>query len=151
MGWLHRSNFKASNEGDQDCLVKQQIARKLASLVLDSETVLYQQWLKGEHNIIADRLSRDCYFIHYDAHQSFLSSICPSQLPGNFYIKAVPKEICCFIISMLQQLPVKKQQLFPTSPRKLAVENVGMLSSSVLASIIPHILKECQHCIFPSS
>ena len=47
MGWLRRSNFeeckKGDKEGDKDWLVKQDIARKLAMLVLDEELLLYQQ------------------------------------------------------------------------------------------------------------
>ena len=41
MGWLRRSNFREINENDQEWLVKQKIARKLANLVLDSNACIY--------------------------------------------------------------------------------------------------------------
>ena len=41
MGWLRRSNFREKGEDDLEWAVKEQVARKLANLILDSETVLY--------------------------------------------------------------------------------------------------------------
>ena len=43
MGWLRRTNFRDDNESNQEWIVKQDVARKLAELILDLETVLYQQ------------------------------------------------------------------------------------------------------------
>ena len=135
MGWMRRSNFKESDnangdpESSEEWLVKQQIARKLAQLTLDSNTVLYQQWFKGSENVVADSLSRDLYYLPPKTHETFLSIVAPSQLPVNFHIKPVPTEICCFITSILQQLPVKKQRLIAQKPSETALGNVGLLSS----------------------
>ena len=63
MGWMRRSNFRESDdtkddpESSDEWLVKQEIARKLAKLTLDSDTVLYQQWFRGSENVVADSLS----------------------------------------------------------------------------------------------
>ena len=96
------------DESDDEWAVKQIVSRKLASLVLDSNIVLYRQWFKGEENVVADSLSRDCYYLSSSTHQKFLNHVVPHQLPPNFKIQPVPKEISCFITSILQQLPVKK-------------------------------------------
>jgi hypothetical protein len=66
-GWLRRSNFRESLEKTEmetpnDWFVKQQVARKLATLILDCEGVLYSQWFKGKDNVVKDSLSRDLYF-----------------------------------------------------------------------------------------
>ena len=144
MGWLRRSNFKENNEDDNDWIVKQSVARKLANLVLSSETMLYRQWLKGQHNIVSDSLSRDTYFMSCKSHESFLHSVCPNQLPNNFRICQLPKEISSFVTSTLQQLPVKEQRLTQQKPSELALGNPGIISSLVLDSVIPPILKACQ-------
>ena len=75
MGWLRRSNFREKDESDKEWEVKQSVARKLARLVLDSETVLYKQWFAGELNVVADSLSRDCYYLNESTHQTFLLSV----------------------------------------------------------------------------
>ena len=145
MGWLRRSNFKETNEDDNEWLVKQQVARKVASLVLQSDTMLYHQWFKGEQNVVADSLSRDLYYLNMKSHEQFLHSVAPSQLPSNFHIKAVPAEICSFIISILEQLPVKKLRLIPQKPSEIALGNVGILSSLALGSKNTPTSKGCQN------
>ena len=102
---MRRSNFRKKYESDVAWKVKQQLGRKLANLVLDSNTVLYKQWLKGQDNVVADSLSWDNYFLSANTYTQFLQLTVPQQLRRNFVIKPVPKEICCFITLMLQQLP----------------------------------------------
>ena len=129
MGWLRRSNFRAKNEQDIEWLVKQKIARKVATIVLDSETVLYRQWFRGEDNVVADSLSRDCYFLTPRAHEKFLSQTVPNQLPQAFKIRPVPDEISSFVSSMLEQLPVQPLRCLPQKPSDLARSETGVLSS----------------------
>ena len=50
MGWLRRTNFRENEECDMEWAAKQQVARKLASLVLESNSCLYRQWFKGADN-----------------------------------------------------------------------------------------------------
>ena len=68
LGWLRRSNFRETNDGDVessiDWLVKQQVARKLAELVLQAEAVLYGHHLPRRHNVVTDSLSKDSHFYH---------------------------------------------------------------------------------------
>jgi hypothetical protein len=56
-GWLTKSNFSDSLPSSESslCLI---VARKLASLIIESSTCLYSQWFKGDSNNVADALSR---------------------------------------------------------------------------------------------
>ena len=113
IGWLQRSNFCAKDENDAKWVVKQLVTRKLANLVLDTNTVLYKQWFPGELNVVADSLSRVGYYLDSNAHHSFLASVASPQLPLDFHISPVPTEISSFITSTLEQLPMKKHLLIP--------------------------------------
>ena len=144
MGWIRRIKFREENENILDCKVKQDIGRHLARLILSSDSTLYKQWFAGASNIVADSLSRDAYFLSVATHQKFLATVCPSQLPPNFQIKPLPKEICCFITSMLEQLPVKEQRLSPQKPSEIAHGNVGLLSALALELKRQSSLMDCQ-------
>ena len=129
LGWMRRSNFRKKDESDVSWRVKQQLGRKLAHLVLDSNTVLYKQWLKGQDNVVADSLSRDNYYLSANTHTRFLQLTVPQQLPRNFAIRPVPREICYFITSILQQLPDTQPQSSLQKPSELAHGNIGILTS----------------------
>ena len=90
--------------------------------------MLYKQWLKGQDNVVADSLSRDNYYLNANTHTRFLQLSAPQQLPLNFKIKPVPKEICSFITSTLQQLPDTQQQSSQQKPSELARGNTGLLT-----------------------
>ena len=132
MGWLRRSNFRENEEHDLEWLAKQKVARKVATLVLDSGTTLYRQWFKGADNVVADSLSRDAYFLPNKAHELFLLKSVPTQVPKDFKIRPVPKEICLFVTSILQLLPVKQHRWKRQKPSDLAHSNAGLLSSLAL-------------------
>jgi hypothetical protein len=129
MGWLRRSNFRENNEADIEWLVKQQVARKVARVVLQADAVLYRQWFKGESNTVADSLSRDCYFLTPAAHETFLLHTVPSQVPAAFKIQPVPAEISSFVSSILEQLPVQQRRCQQRKPSELALSATGVLSS----------------------
>ena len=128
MGWLRRSNFRQKDESDTSWLVKQQLGRHLATITLNADITLYKQWLKGSDNQVADSLSRDAYYLNANTHKKFLQHVIPHQLPPNFRIKPIPKEISCFITSILQQLPETQQQSSTPKPSEIALGNVGTLS-----------------------
>ena len=125
MGWLRHSNFRENDEHDMEWLTKQKVARKVAKIVLDSNVVLYQQWFKGADNVVADSLSRDAYFLTNKTHETFLTQTVPNQVPQNFKIQPVPKEICSFVMLTLLLLTVKQQWCLPQKPSHLAHSNVG--------------------------
>ena len=131
LGWMRRSNFRQRNESDKSWEVKQALGRHLANLTLKSDTVLYKQWLRGHDNMVADSLSRDNYYLNTNTHCKFLHKTVPQQLPPNFRIKPLPKEICSFITSILQQLPEDQPQSSQPKPSELARGNIGILTSIV--------------------
>jgi len=145
MGWLRRSNFRQKDESDQTWLVKQEIGRHLARLVLKSNIMLYTQWLKGSHNQVADSLSRDAYYLNANTHKIFLFKTVSHQLPQNFKIKPLPKEISCWIYSTLQQLPKTTLWLKAQKRSELADSNIGILTS------IASELQVCSSTIFHRS
>ena len=135
MGWLRRANFRENNEHDKEWYAKQQLARKLASLVLASDTVLYRQWFRGADNELADSLSRDAIFLPNNSHKTFLYHKISHQIPNNFHISPPPKEILSFISSVLLLLPVQQQRLIAPKPSELLLSNIGLISSLKLESI----------------
>ena len=54
IGWLHSSSFIETTQA-----IHVELARHLASLMLNSHACLYSQHIKGKMNIIADSFSRD--------------------------------------------------------------------------------------------
>jgi hypothetical protein len=144
-GWCRRTNFREKFEGDQEWIVKQKVARRLANLILDSDSVLYTQWFKGSWNLVTDSLSRDVHFLSPELHEKFLHKTIQKQLPPNFHIATLPEEISSFIISILQQLPVKKQRLKPQKLSELVLSKLGRLSSAVLDSQDPCIWMDLTH------
>ena len=92
-----------NTSADTSWFVKQKLGRHLADLVLKADICLYQQWLKGSDNLVADSLSRDNYYMKEDTHKLFLNSVVPHQLPLNFSIRPVPREICFFITSIIRK------------------------------------------------
>ena len=132
MGWLRRANFRELNESDKEWYAKQQTARKLATLVLNSNTVLYRQWFRGADNELADSLSRDALYLPPQSHKTFLTQTLPTQIPNSFHIAPPPKEILSFISSILLLLPVQQQRLVAPKPSELLLSNTGLISSQGL-------------------
>ena len=135
MGWMRRANFRAKNENDHEWYCKQVVARKLATLVLEADVVLYRQWFRGIDNTVADSLSRDSYFLPHTTHQSFLQTTVPHQLPQEFKIQPIPNRISSFLSSTLLQLPVQPQRSCPQKPSELALGQRGVISSYKLESL----------------
>ena len=68
----------------------------------------------------------------YNSHKKLLHFVVSQQLPPNFKIKPIPKEVSCFITSLLQQMPESQQQSVIQKPSEFARGNVGILSSIAL-------------------
>ena len=151
LGWLRRSNFRENGENNQDWRAKQKVARKLAGLVLDSETLLYKQWFKGSDNVVTDSLSRDLYYMSPNTHTKFLQLTVPQQLPNNFRIQQLPDRISCFILSTLQLLPVQARRLMQPKASELVLGNPGMLSYMVSDLKAQYSSKDVMHSNATSS
>jgi hypothetical protein len=105
-GVLKKSNFAEEN----DEFVQLQTARKLATLVIESESCTYSQWFPGESNSISDSLSRD-FHIDPDLLCCMLSLHFPTQVPFGLSLLPLPKEIVSWVTSLLQS----QQQTEPWS------------------------------------
>ncbi len=121
LGWMRRSTFWQKEESDISWKVKQQLGRELAKVDLDADVVLYKQCFKGQDNVVADSHSRDNFYLNPNTHFCFMQLSTPP--------RQLPKEICCFIILILQQLLDTKLQSSQPKPSKLAHGNIGLLIS----------------------
>jgi hypothetical protein len=93
--WLHRCN---ANPTTSHTLYR--IATKLAHTAVDSNFSVHPQHVKGEHNNIADCLSR--LPTHDDQYLTrFISSSFPAQTPPNFRLIQVPADLVSWVFSVL--------------------------------------------------
>jgi hypothetical protein len=79
---------------------------------LDTDSNLYSQWFPGEHNIIADSLSRD-FHIDDTSLANLLLLHFPEQVPFGLTILPRPQEIIswltCLLLSQQQREPWSKE------------------------------------------
>jgi hypothetical protein len=107
-GWMRKSNFVEPNEHPVQAKTRVDAARKYASIFMDADIKGYSQWFEGKRNNVADALSRD-WHLGDDELTSLLRFHFPEQMPENFQIAPLPKEISSWMTSLLQQLPVSEQ------------------------------------------
>ena len=95
VGWLFKANFNPDTKQKHDM-----IARRMATVLLKSESALYPQHIPGEENIVADSLSRDFHIP--DKHlQLLLTSLFPRQAPKNLTIlNRLPRKITSWLESL---------------------------------------------------
>ena len=98
-GWLHRSNFAEHGEHIHD-----KAARKLANILMDHSCMVFPQHIQGDHNSVADTLSRR-FDLPPPALTSFIHSSFHYQVPGNFRIVPLPHEISSWIFSTVTRRP----------------------------------------------
>ncbi|KAI2490833.1 hypothetical protein MHU86_23743 [Fragilaria crotonensis] len=125
IGWLHNSSRLDTLWDAQKAHL--QVARKIASLLIDFRCCLASQHLKGELNVVADLLS----FVGDDSREEshpiaddttsndeltnrFLVSY-PSQVPENFAISQLPDEILSWVTQVL-----RVAELYLTGDRRAA-------------------------------
>ena len=116
LGWLYKASF-GSNQIDHD-----NIARWLARELVQRDSALYSQHIKGSHNFVADSLSRDTH-IAADKLTFSLRNLLPEQVPTNFNISPPPPEALCLIHS-LSRTSTKGKEL----PPQLTRSKLGDLS-----------------------
>ena len=107
-GWQMKTNFSEENEDPIQATIRIEVARKYAMLLLENGIKNYSQWFKGSLNDVSDALSRDDDRSDEEL-TNILYSCVPEQMPEHFEIVQLPSEINSWLISLLQQLPVKKQ------------------------------------------
>jgi hypothetical protein len=115
LGWLRKSNFAPDGER----AVHLALARSVAEATLEQGVCLYTQWFPGKDNWVADLLSRYFQLSHQKLTEFILSNAPYSQqVPANFKVRPLPKEITSEIYFWLRQAPPRKasQPLPPRSP-----------------------------------
>ena len=130
-GWLKKTNFKEENDIESNNIeakVRNEAARKHASLFIDGGVMEYTQWFEGESNNVSDSLSRD-FHINDNELTLLLRSLYPDQLPPHFEIVQLPKEISSWMTSLLSKLPVKEQLREVHMKAKHALGRDGSITS----------------------
>ena len=150
-GWLRKTNFSASSDTREEIAVKLAAARQLATVLIESKSMLYSQWFQGKLNIEADSLSRDTHLTD-DELTHLLTSSPACQLPPNFRIVPLPNEITSWLISLARSLPVRKQLQRPLTRSTLSLGSAGKHSSSPSESTAtPFLTPSTQHTAQSSS
>ena len=103
LGWLYKASFPAQKE------IHDKVARWLAIDMINNNTALYSQHIRGVHNFIADSLSRDHHLTDAVLTTAF-HSLLPLQTPKNFKIPPIPNAITSWLAS-LSRLATKKEDL----------------------------------------
>ncbi len=91
----------------------------------------YSQWFVGKRNNVADTLSREWQRTNKNL-TSILHSFLPNQMPDYFKVLPIPSKISCWLISLLQQLPVSERLQEEHTTAKLEHGNVGQHTASPL-------------------
>ena len=101
MRWLTHGQF-----AKEEHPAHHQVAKKIASVMMDSNSTLHPQYFPGVSNIVSDCLSRD-----FDCSDKLLTKFLfhfhPDQMPRDFNIAPLPNEIICWLTSVLRLLPGK--------------------------------------------
>ena len=101
VGWLSKASFNPKTHHGHDI-----VARKLATILLDSNSTITSQHTPGRTNIVADSLSRD-FHLPNNQLTLILKSLYPQQANRNFQIlETLPPEITSWIYS-LQHISTK--------------------------------------------
>ena len=117
-GWRKKTNFETdpdlllAEEGTAsdpiEGIVRMEVCRFDALLLLENEICDFSQWLEGAKNNVSDSLSRD-FDIDNEQLTLLLQQKFPEQVPEHFTIVPLPNEIVSWLTSTLQKLPVKEQ------------------------------------------
>ena len=109
-GWLRKSNF------DEELFPAHlKLARKYAEILIEASSQSHSQWFKGKANGVSDCLSRD-YNLSDQELTLLLQHCIPEQVPQNFHISPLPKEIVSWLTSLMRTQPDK--MLPPKVPTK---------------------------------
>jgi len=129
VGWLYKSNFHPKTQPGHDVA-----ARKLALLLMNAESSIESQHIRGQHNVVADSLSRDHHL--NKTHLTFiLKSLYPKQTPQNLEIlETLPNEITCWVDSLKGTLTSSVASIPKHSKSKMGALFDGNISWESVAS-----------------
>jgi hypothetical protein len=90
LGWIHKSNFHPEKDVEQASHLA--LARHITEMLTELDVIQCGQWLPGDDNEVADKLSREHVMSNSDLTKLIVSSY-PSQTPIGFQISPLPPEI----------------------------------------------------------
>jgi hypothetical protein len=109
-GWMKKSNFVKPNNNPIQVTARVNAARNYASIFMNADVKGYSQCFARKSNNVVDALSRDWH--RSDEELTFiLQCHFPKHMPASFHLSLLPSEINSWMISLLRQLPVSKEQL----------------------------------------
>ncbi len=132
-GWMQKSNFDEFGEDPLQASARADTARHHAQLFMDKNIKGYSQWFPGKLNNVADALSREWHH-STDELTIFLHHHFPQQMPTHFVISPLPNKISCWLILLLQRLPVNERLREEHTMMKLNLGDVGKNTASLLAA-----------------
>ncbi len=137
LGWLCKSNFADKAEE----AVQLSTARKLADIMLNSNSCLYSQWFPGDQNVIADSLSRD-FHISDSQLTNLLQSHFPEQVPYGLTILPVPPEIVSWLTCLLRSQQLREPWSKAPTRSKFALGLDSFNTLDQLESTMTHSLMD---------
>ena len=96
LGWLYKASFHPATQSSHD-----KVARKFAHFMIKNKFSIYSEYIKGEHNNVADTLSRN-FDLNTHELTSLLYDSFPKQMPKDFNIIDIPEDIVSWILSILR-------------------------------------------------
>jgi hypothetical protein len=130
-GWMKKLNFSEAGNNPIQAFTRFDMARKYAQVFLDMDVKGFSQWFAGKRNNVADALSQEWQWTNKNL-TSILCSLFPNQMTDHFKILPIPSKISCWLISLLQQLPVSKRLRDEHMAAKLEHGDVGQHTASPL-------------------
>ena len=131
VGWLYKASFNPKTHHGHDT-----VARKLATLLLESKTTITSQHTPGRMNVVADSLSRD-FHLPINHLTLILKSLYPQQTKKNFFIRqALPQEIISWIFSLKHSSTKPTASQFAPERSKTGVFFAGSASLKDVVSKI---------------
>ena len=105
---MRKSNFKEDRESPVQATVRLEVSRSNAKIIMENKIKNYSQCLPGWMNDVSDALSRDNNISDNELINIFLS-FTPSQIPDDFKIVPLPRELSSWLVLMMQRLTMKDQ------------------------------------------
>ncbi len=106
--WMQKSIFTEPDNNPIQALTCIDVAQKYVQIFLDADVKGYRQLFAGKRNNVVDALSQEWHRTNKNL-TSILCSLFPNQMPDHFEMLPLPRKISCWLISLLQQLPVSKR------------------------------------------
>jgi hypothetical protein len=142
LGWIHKSNFHPESYAEQSSHLA--LARHITTMLADLEVIQCGQWLPGDDNAVADKLSREHVLSNHDLTE-LIVSIYPSQTPIGFRISPLPPAIISWATYWMHHTRETKESPPELFPRATRGGNGGWSSCTTANSTTTSSLDNLQH------